>query len=325
MRRRRAGLWLALVGLAVSCADEQTAAPRRAPVSPRAAWLLEPAQIGVGQVTTLELAVVTPAGCALAPYTPPPPPPGLALLSSETLPVVREDARWIQRTQLRLRAMAIGAHTWPAGTIGCEAQDGTQTLLDLPEHPIEVVSILPEYPDRVAPFGARAPASRESRTSPVWAPALLGAATAFAAVALGVLARRRRQASAGGPSAPAAAGGPPAWERARAEIDAARSRAGCDPFVAAHGLSLALRHFVDRRFGSATAGRTGEELREAAPPFSARSRWPALLAILAGLDEFRFRPAAEPDTRAALAARLAGLIEAAARFVEDAVPPEARP
>jgi hypothetical protein len=313
-----------LVVLAWACADERATPPLLAPVSPRAAWLLEPARLGAGQITTLELAVVTPPGHTIAPYTPPPAPPGFALLGSEALPVEEEDARWIHRTRLRLRALAPGEYTWPASTITLEADDGRRTALALPEHPIHVVSILPDYPDRVTTFEARGPAAPEVKGGPVWAPALLGAATALGAVGLVALARRRRRANARQEPLAPPTSGPPAWVIAREELEAARARSDAEPFVAAHGISLALRRFFDRRFGAASAPRTIEELRGAEPPFSARSRWPELIAILSELDAQRFRPAEEPEARAALAARLTGLIEDATRLVEDAVPPEER-
>ena len=320
----RPGIATLIALLAVACADERPQPPPHAPVGPRAAWLLEPARIGVGQVTTLELAVVTPPDHALAPYAPPPAPPGLALAGSEALPIEKDGARWLHRTRLRLRATATGTFAWPSSAIGLEGPDGSTLQLALPEHPIQVVSILPEYPDRVSPFGARAPALPRRPPAPVWVSALLGAATALSGVALVALARRRRRATAGSPEEPGASPGPPAWSLAREGLDAARSLAASDPFAAAHGVSLALRRFVDRRFGAATRGLSGEELRAGEPPFAARSRWPALLAILAELDELRFRPESDPEARGALAARLAELISSAERFVEDAVPPDAR-
>jgi len=317
--------WLALVvamlaGLVLACAEEQPASTERAPISPHAAWLLEPPQLGVGQITNLELAVVTPPGYTVEPYRPPPVPPGLELLASETLDVERQGARWIHRTRLRLRATATGARVWPAGAVGVEGPGGDAAELPLPEHPIEIVSVLPEYPDRVTPFGARAPVLAEGRATPFWAPALFGAATALASVALVALARRRRRADARAAAVAETPAGPSAGERARSQLDVVRSRSEAAPFDAAHELSLALRRFVDARFGADTAGRCIEELREGAAPFTARSRWPALLEILSGLDELRFRPDSDAAARDALAARLAGLIERADRFVEDAEP-----
>jgi hypothetical protein len=285
--------------------------------------VLEPAQIGVGQITTLELAVVTPPGFTLESYAPPPPPPGLWLLDAESPPVEKTDTRWIHRTRLRLRARETGKHAWPGGRIAVEAPDGKRLELPLPEHPIEVVSILPEYPDRMTPFDARAPPAARVESGPVWGPAVMGALAAFALVGLVALAKRRREAAVQEANAPAPPAGPPCWEQAREELAAARGRVEVEPFEAAHGLSLGLRRFVERRFGADATGRTGEELRAAEPPFAARSRWPALLALLGELDELRFRPASDGATRAALAARLDALLDAGETFVEDAVPPEA--
>jgi hypothetical protein len=316
----RPGIAIFLALLVAACAEERA----HAPIGPRAAWLLEPSRIGVGQVTTLELAVTTPPDHAIEPYAPPPAPPGVALVGSEALPVEKEGARWLHRIRLRLRATTTGTFAWPSSTIGLQAADGSTTQLELPEHPIQVVSILPEYPDRVSPFGARAWELPRRPSAPVWVPALLGAATALSAVALVALARRRRRAAVGSPAEPGPSPGAPAWALAREGLEAVRSVSAGDPFAAAHGLSLTLRRFVDRRFGAATRGLSGEELRAGEPPFAARSRWPALLAILADLDELRFRPGSDTEARDALAARLAELISSAERFVEDAVPPDAR-
>jgi len=313
---------LLLAAACLSCADEPAPSPDRAPVTPRAAWLLEPPRVGVGQTVTLELAVVTPPGFTVAPYAPGPTPPGLELLAHERADVEQGSSRWIHRTRLRLRATATGDRTWPSGVVVLDAPDGDSRELALPEHPIEVVSILPEYPDRTRPFGVRLPAGSGGGDRPVWLPALLGAATALATVALVALARRRRRLDRDEERQVAVSAGPSPSERARSELAALRARADEDPFAAAHALSITLRRFVDRRFGTHTTGRSGEELREQGAPFAVRSRWPALLAILAGLDELRFRPATEAAARDALSGRLATLVEQAECFVADAAPPE---
>lgn len=312
---------LALVG----CADEEAVPePLRAPTRPRAAWVLEPTRIGVGQTSTLELAVVTPPGFVLRPYAPPPLPTGLWLLDAETPPVEKTEARWIHRTRLRLRANETGEHLWPGGQVDLEAPDGTPVALALPEHPVEVVSILPEYPDQVTPFGAREPPELRSESGPIWGPAAVGALAALALVGLVALAKRRKQAAHEESAVPVAPTGPAPWEQAREELALARSQAQEAPFEAAHLLSLGLRRFAERRFGADAAGRTLEELRATEPPFATRSRWPALLELLGELDAQRFRRSDDAEVRSVLAARLEALIEDGTRFVEDAVPPEAR-
>lgn len=318
---RRAFAWAGLVlALLVGCGEDEK--PRLHPsawAEPRAAWLLEPPEIGVGQVTTLELAVATPPGFSPRPYAPPQPPAGLWLLDAETLPVEKQADRWLYRTRLRLRAEQTGELTWPESELSIDAPDGTKTTLTLPAHPITVLSILPDYPDRMTPFGVREPGGA-AEPGPVWVPAAAGALLSLAVVGLVALARRRRQAAARAAREPAPEPGPPPWTRARDELASAHDALAGDPLAAAHALSIGLRHYVDRRFGAHTAGATGEELAEREPPFAGRSRWPALLAILAELDRRRFRP----DAGAALATRLPELLEAAGTFVEDSVPPEAR-
>jgi hypothetical protein len=48
------------------------------------------------------------------------------------------------------------------------------------------------------------------------------------------------------------------------------------------------------------------------------------VAILRGLDEFRFLPESDASVREALAARVEALLTEAETFVEDSTPPEAR-
>ena len=87
---------------------------------------------------------------------------------------------------------------------------------------------------------------------------------------------------------------------------------------------MALRRYMAGRFGADTVARTTEELDTTTPPFAATSRWPALLSILRGLDEFRFRPEGEAVGGAAVSARLEALLGQADALVEDSIPPEAR-
>jgi uncharacterized protein (DUF58 family) len=310
---------LALPLLAPGCRRDPPPTPA-APPAPRAALLLEPPRLLVGEVATLELAIVTPPGHAPLPYAPPGEIPGLSLVSVEALPVETEAARWIHRTAVRVRSRDTGSFVWPASRVAVEAPDGSHTEIELAELPIEVVSVLPEHAGRTAPFGPRPPPAPAAAV-PFWGAAAAGASAAFALAGLVALARRRRTPRAVAPP-PEAAPGPPPWERALAELARARDALEPQPFAAAHATSMALRRYVEARFGADAAGRTGEELVEIEPPFAAASRWPSLLALLGALDELRFRPAHDTASRAALSARLPGLVADAQRFVEASVPPE---
>lgn len=322
-RRRRAALGL-LLGL-LAC--REAAAPPRAvaPATPRAALVLEPPRIGVGQVATLERVVVTPPGHTPRPFVPPPAIDGLWLLGSEALPPVREPTRWVHRTQIRLRARATGDFVFPGGEVEVEAPDGSVSRLPLADLPIEVTSLLREHPDRRTPFGARAapPSAREPGS--VIGPALTGAGTALALVWLWTLARRRR--SGAGPEAPARRPPPVApWESARDEIESSRARAAEGrPFEAAHLLACALRRYASRRFEPGVAALTTEEIAAREPPFAARSRWPELLELLQQLDALRFLPEQDARVRTRLATRLPALCASARAFVDASLPAGAAP
>ena len=314
----------ASIALAVACGQAPPAPGPTAPPRSRATLVLEPPRFGVGQVALLELAVVTPPGHVPRPFAPPEELAGLWLLDSEPLPVEKEPSRWIHRTRLRLRARQAGRFVWPATRVEVEAPDGSLSTLAVDALPVEVTSILPELPDRLTPFGVRAPPGESGPVGSVWGPAAAGALAALAGVGLVALARRRRREPARDAAPSASPPGPPPWERAVEDLEVARELSQRAPFEAAHATAVALRRYVARRFGTDAAARTSEELEETTPPFAATSRWPAFLAILRSLDELRFRPAADRSTGEALDARLGGLLDQAFAFVEDSTPPEAR-
>jgi hypothetical protein len=314
----------ALLGGLLGCRGEPSDARYAASPTPRATLVLEPPSIGVGQVAELELAVVTPPGHTPRPFSPPSELPGLWLLSADRLPVEKEPTRWVHRTRLRVRARASGRFVWPASTLEVAAPDGSVSALAVEEVPVEVLSILPDYPDRFTPFGVRRPAPAARRSGDVWGPAAAGALAALAGVGLVALARRRRDSARDAPAESGAARAEPPWKRAREDLAEARERAARDPFAGAHATARALRRYLARRFGADAIGRTSEELGVATPPFGARSRWPAFLAILRGLDEFRFLPESDRSVREALATRVDALLVEAEAFVEDSTPPEAR-
>jgi hypothetical protein len=314
----------ALLGGLPGCQGEPSDARDAASPTPRATLVLEPPRIGVGQVAELELAVVTPPGHTPRPFSPPSELPGLWLLSADRLPVEKQSTRWVHRTRLRVRARASGRFVWPASALEVEAPDGSVFTLAIAEVPVEVVSILPDYPDRFTPFGVRRPAPAARRGGSVWGPAAAGALAALAGVGLVALARRRRGSAPDARAEPSAARAEPPWRRACEELAEARQRAAGDPFAGAHATSRALRRYIARRFGADAIGRTSEELAAATPPFGARSRWPAFVAILRGLDELRFLPESDRSVREALATRVGALLAQAEAFVEDSTPPEAR-
>ena len=315
----------ALLALALAGCSEEPGAPRppAAPILARATLVLEPPRLGVGQVGELELAVVTPPGHTPRPWTPPEELEGIWILGSEALPVEKTEVRWVHRTRVRVRARAVGGFVWPGESVEVDAPDGSTARVAWEELAVEVPSLIPEYPGRTAPFGARAPARVAEAPTRMWGPAAAGALFTLACVGLVALARRRRRDAAVPSPEPVPAAAPP-WLQARAALEAADALAGERPFEAAHATALALRRYVERRFGAPAAGRTTEELADATPPFAATSRWPTFVAVLEGLDAFRFRSQGEADTRESAASRVGALLEDAHRFVEDSVPPESR-
>jgi hypothetical protein len=291
--------------LALACCGGGDDPARGAPAVPRALAVLEPPQLRVGDVGAIEIAVVTPPGHQVRPIEPPRGTDGLWLLDAERLETQQHPNRWIHRTRIRVRAREVGPLVWPAGTVQVEAPDGSTARLSWEPVPVEVVSVLPELPDRLTPFGVVAPAPPAPRLG--WLPAAAGgAALALAAVAGAAWLRRSR----GGGAAP-----PPASPGAAVSARTALARAGgaldADPLAAADGAAAALRRYAAARFGADTLARTVEELTEIDPPFALTTRWPALLRLLSQLDDLRFRPARAPRERVAV------LLEQAERFVEE--------
>ena len=310
----------AALALGVACGDEP--APPAAPTAPRATLVLEPAEVGIGGVAQVELAVVTPPDHHARPFETPPEVPGFWLLDAEALPVEKHAGRWVHRTRIRIRAREIGRFVWPEGSVAIESPDGELATLPVGTLPLEVSSVRPELPDRLTPFGARSlpkPGAGAGR----WGAGAAGAALTLACVALVALARRglrRRPRPEPRPLPPSEA----PWLRATRELRRAGASIAGDPLAAAHLVAVALRRYMAGRFGADTVARTTEELDTTAPPFAATSRWPAFLSILRGLDEFRFHPEGETDAGAAVSARVEALLAEAAALVEDTIPPEAR-
>ena len=272
--------------------------------------VLEPPRVAVGQVVQLEIAVVTPPGQRVEPPPVPGDVPGFWVLDQEALPVERLPGRWIHRSRVRLRARQVGRFTWPALRVQVEDAAGHASELALEERPLEVVSVLPEFPDRLAPFGLAAPAPAAGGS--VLVPAAAGALLALAGVGAVALLRRRRA----GRRARARALPPArAWDEAQRSLDAALECLASDPAAAADRAAFALRRYMARRFGANAVARTTEELTALAPPYGARSAWPPFLEILRELDAARFPPAPARE-------RLGDALRRAKRFVEESMPPE---
>jgi hypothetical protein len=304
---------LAALLLALCACSPAAEPPRPSPAPPmtRGALVLEPPILAVGQVSEATLAVTTPPDHTLRLPEPPAELPGFWVLGVEPLPVERSDARWVHRVRVRLRARAVGPSAWPETRLAVETPDGSLQEIVVPEQPLEVVSVLAEAPDRVAPFGYSAPEPPPAAGAS-WISALAGAAAALVAVALVALARRRRSHVEPEAREPARA---PAWDEARVALAAAAARAGDDPAGAADDAAHALRRYVGRRFAAQTVARTTPELAAGPPPFGARSSWPAFLALLVRLDAARFPPDADPSD-------VGATVQQALAFVDDTEPPE---
>jgi hypothetical protein len=311
-------LALALVLLA-ACQDASTPASPPAAVAPptsRAAVSIEPPRLRLGDVAVVEVSVVTPPEHRVHPFAPPAGVPGLWLLDAETLPVERSGERWTQRTRIRVRAREIGATEWPRMRIDVEGPEGARSVLETEARPLEVVSVLPDFPDQVATFRYRLPEPEAARTPTALAAAAgaLAALGSVAAVALLRRVRRRRAAAAAAvlpaPTAP--------WIEALAGLDQAAAAVESDWRRSADGAGCTLRRYVTHRFGLPLAFWTTEEAAALAPPFGLASRWAGVVGVLHALDAVRFQPGEVP----AAGARVRDAIEQARRWVAGSIPPE---
>jgi hypothetical protein len=320
VRRARAIAAIAAALVPCGCGDERPPAAH-ATALPRAALVLEPPRIGVGEVSLLEIAVAAPPGHLLRPLALPEPPAGLEVLGVETLPVEREATRWLHRTRVRVRARETGALTWPGSAAEIEAPDHSLSSIALEPVAIEVIPIAPEFPERSLPFGVREPPRGEAGGGGALTGAVLGAAIAVAGIGVTrALARRRLR--RGVPAAPPAAepAPEPPWGEALAQLTRARALAGDGPFGASDLAARALRRYAGRRFAIGAQACTSEELAASPAPFAATTRWPILIAALQELDAHRFRPRDDLPARATLARALPDAIAAAERFVAETLP-----
>lgn len=308
---------VALVALA--CSGEPAGVPPETPVTPQAAVLIEPPRLRVGDVAAIEVVVVTPPGHRVHPMKPPSSVPGFWLLDAEALPVESARARQVQRTRIRVRARETGSFEWPALRVEIEDASGARSELVTAARPIEIVSVLPSFPERVEPFSYRMPAPDRDAIAPLWA-AAAGSLGTLALLSLIAIARRARQRSRARTAAAAGLAASKPWVEALAAIAAARGDADAN-WRRAGGLGArALRRYVARRFGVAVESLTTEEVAAITRPLRAGSRWPVAVDCLRDLDAERFR--AQSDASAAAQVRAA--LDAAQRFVEASIPPEAR-
>jgi hypothetical protein len=315
VRSLRAGL---ATLLAAACGDADPGPAT--PTLPRAAVVLEPTRIGVADVATLEIAIATPPGHAPRPLALPEAPAGLWILGAEALPVEREAARWLHRTRVRVRAREPGRVTWPEGFALIETPSGAVERLATPPLGIDVVSILPEFPDRLVPFGVREPPADAARGSSALVGAALGASAVLAWLAAARIRSRHRARLAAAAAVSALPPIDPPVEAARAALRQARELAAREPFEAGDLAARALRRYASGRFGVGAHARTCEELAAVAAPLAATTRWPLLVESLRALDGQRFRPRGDPEVRAALAESLPGALALAERFVDETLP-----
>ncbi len=333
--------------LPVGCGDGLAGDAKKivynAPVRSRAMWVLEPATIGIGDVATLEMAVVTRPNHRVRPFATPEQVAGLWILEVETLPVSQQANRWVHRTRVRIRPREIGRFDWPSTQIEVES-DGVVENLIAEGLPIEVLSVVPQYIGKLTPFGLQ-PLHAESNAKAPWAWAAGGAGFTLGCLALFWLARResnRPQATASNRRL-----GVPPWVTALAAIETSLEQVDRDPILACASASAALRNYMDRRYGggkmapggaSANVGAetdhvsssiassifcsifcTTEELERSTPPFAATSRWPKFVSLLRKLDQFQF---SAPPGAASSRSGAPEVIREVAAFVRDSIPNE---
>jgi hypothetical protein len=221
--------------------------------------------------------------------------------------------------RIRVRARETGSFEWPALHVAIEDARGVRSELVTAARPIEIVSVLPNFPERVEPFSYRMPAAGDDATGSLWA-AAAGSLGTLALLALFAIARRTRQRARTRKSAAARTAESQPWVEALAALAAARTDTDSN-WRRAGGLGArALRRYLARRFSVATESLTTEEMSAIAKPFGAGSRWPGALECLRDFDAERFR--AQSDASAAAQVRAA--LDAAHRFVEASIPPERR-
>jgi hypothetical protein len=188
-------------------------------------------------------------------------------------------------------------------------------VVSLASVPLRVRSVLPAYPGRSEPFGARSAPERVQEAHPLTRIGIVGGCLLILLV-LAAFALRRRTGRARPEAAPPAE---PAWTEALGAL----GRAGAEPADAANAMATALRRYMARRFGAAAKALTSEELADHTPPFAATSRWPTFVSLLLDLDALRFRPRRGVRAETTGADRIEALRTRSRDFIVDSTPPEA--
>lgn len=293
------------------------------PVSSQGVLSIEPPRLAIGEVATAERVIVTPPGERVIP-APPPEMAGVWVLDAEPLPVEKEPARWVHRTRFRLRARALGLFVWPTQRVELERPDGSRTGVTVEGRPIEVVSVLQRFPDRVTPFGLREPdeGAAPAVGGGLLPGAALGAAGVLAALVARAAWRRRRSRVSAAAAPPATADGMARHgrEQALGELRAAHALLERDPRGGADAAARALRRFAAGWFELRAESSTIEELAAATPRGGPAPRWPDCLALLGVLDDLRFRPEAGALPPGAQLREALGRAE---RLLEISHPPDA--
>ena len=321
MNARRSPMRSAIVAaiVALACGGEPVAVPPVAPVTPQAAVVIEPPQLRVGDVAAIDVVVVTPPGHRVLPLRPPSSVPGLWLLDASALPVEAADGRLLHHTRIRVRARETGSFEWPALRLEVDDPSGVRSELVTTARPIEIVSVLPTFSERVEPFSYRLPATTDDAATSLGSAAAGSLCTLALLAVLALVRRARRRVRARRIEQARIAASEP-WVEALAALAQARTDTDAHWRDAGSLGSRALRRYLSLRFGVAAESLTSEEVAGLATPFGAGLRWPNVLACLHDLDAERFR--AQSDASAAAQVRAA--LEAAQRFVEASIPPERR-
>jgi len=318
-RWRRLAL-AAVVAAAAALACSKAEEPRyNAPAQERAALVLEPPTVALGDVADVVLTVVTRPGVSVSPPDAPGAVPGFQLVEREAQDVEKEPARWLHRTRIRVRAVDVGRFEFPGGKVQGQNAEGAALEIPYAALPLEVASSISEGPERRSPFGLRRlPPGRVGGPGAALA-FVTGFAVALGGVGVVALVRRKRAERRARP-APIETMETPAWEVARAALDAAEAEQGVDARAALDGTSRALRRYAAARFGADVPPRSIEELRGSSPPYLMTTRWSGFVDLLGALDVARFAPHADAER----AARASALLRTARAFVDETTPQEAR-
>lgn len=289
------------------------AGPAQPPATPRASIVLEPPRIEIGDVFTVELAVVTPPEHRVAPAPVPKAVAGIAIVDAPLPSLEQQPGRWVHRQRFRARARSTGALLWPALEVTVAAPDGSEQVLRTEARPFVVVSLLEEHPERRSPFGFRSPRVGAEPGPGAWFGALLGSLVTLAALGLVTLVRRVRMSRAA-PDEPALAAGPGDLASAQALAALHAAEVEPDPVHAADLASQALRSWAADRFEAPLLRwATTEEIAARPPPFLLHTRHAALVAVLEALDALRFPPLPSGALGAALARARAFVLDARGR------------